>query len=432
MLAFKIKLLLGFTVFAFLIDWYVWQAYRTLYNKRNPKIKLIVKFIFWAIPILIVSILIASLFYPALEQKAAFRNYLMGIFFVIYLSKFFVVLFLIVDDIKRVIMHSFIFIKGKLRHLKAAEIEKEELEQSEKEKVSRSEFLSRTGILVGTLPLIVLTRGIVKGAYNYKLHKHELFFPNLPDAFDGLKVVQISDIHCGSFNDKDAVYKGIQLIKDQKPDLILFTGDLVNNRSNEAIEWMDMFSEIKAPMGVFSTLGNHDYGDYVSDWKSPEEKQANLEQLFSIHQDMGWNLLRNEHVLIERKFQRFGLIGVENWGDMGRFQKFGDIDKARKGMPDVPFQLLMSHDPSHFDKIVSQKHPDIDLTLSGHTHGFQFGVEIGGFKWSPSQYIYPHWAGKYKVARQMIYVNRGYGFLGYPGRVGILPEITVFTLTNEQ
>lgn len=430
MLAFKIKLLLGFTAFAFLIDWYVWQAYRTLYNKRSPKLKLIVKLIFWIIPVAITLVLISSIFIPELERNKVFRNYFMGIFFVVYLSKFFVVLFLILDDIKRLLKHIYIYVRGKIKHKKPAEIEQEEQAESVKEAITRSEFLSRTGIIVGTLPLILLTRGIVKGAYNYKLHKHEVFLPNLPDAFDGMKVIQISDIHCGSFTDRDAVYKGIQLIKDQKPDLVLFTGDLVNNKSEEAIEWMEMFSEIKAPMGVYSILGNHDYGDYVTDWKSPEEKQANLEQLFKIHKDMGWNLLRNEHIILDRKFQKLGLIGVENWGDMGRFQKFGDLDKARKGMPDVPVQILMSHDPSHFDKIVSQKYDNIDLTLSGHTHGFQFGVEIGGFKWSPSQYIYPHWAGMYQEARQKIYVNRGYGFLGYPGRVGILPEITVFTWTN--
>jgi predicted MPP superfamily phosphohydrolase len=191
-----------------------------------------------------------------------------------------------------------------------------------------------------------------------------------------------------------------------------------------------MFSEIKAPMGVFSILGNHDYGDYVTDWKSPAEKQKNLEDIYALHKNMGWNLLRNEHVILEKENKRLAILGVENWGDRGRFQKFGDIDVAKKGMPDVPVKILLSHDPSHFDTIVQPKHKDIDLTLSGHTHGFQFGVEMGHIRWSPSQYIYKHWADLYLLEKQMLYVNRGFGFLGYPGRVGILPEITVFTLNR--
>jgi hypothetical protein len=276
----------------------------------------------------------------------------------------------------------------------------------------------------------MLSRGLYSGAYNYQVRRVNLVLPNLPEAFDGLKVLQISDVHTGSFFDKDAVYKGIQLIKEQKAHVAVFTGDFVNNKTDEAYEWADMFSEIKAPMGVYSILGNHDYGDYVTDWKSAEEKAKNLTDLYDVHKNMGWNLLRNEHVLLEKENKRIGLLGVENWGDRGRFQRFGDIDKAKAGMPNVPVKILLSHDPSHFDTIVSKQHPDIDLTLSGHTHGFQFGVEFGHFKWSPSQYIYPHWADLYKIEKQMLYVNRGFGFLGYPGRVGILPEITVFTLNR--
>jgi predicted MPP superfamily phosphohydrolase len=276
----------------------------------------------------------------------------------------------------------------------------------------------------------MLSRGLFSGAYNYQVRRVNLVLPNLPEAFDGLKVLQISDVHTGSFFDKDAVYKGIQLIKEQKAHVAVFTGDFVNNKTEEAYEWVDMFSEVKAPMGVYSILGNHDYGDYVSDWASPEAKAKNLTDLYEVHKNMGWNLLRNEHVLLEKENKRIAILGVENWGDRGRFQRFGDVDKAKAGMPDVPVKIMLSHDPSHFDSIISKQHQDIDLTLSGHTHGFQFGVEFGSFRWSPSQFIYPHWADLYKIEKQMLYVNRGFGFLGYPGRVGILPEITVFTLNR--
>jgi predicted MPP superfamily phosphohydrolase len=221
----------------------------------------------------------------------------------------------------------------------------------------------------------------------------------------------------------------VDMVRDLKGDVVFFTGDLVNNQTNEAYDYADIFSTIKAPMGVFSTFGNHDYGDYMS-WPSLEAKQKNLDDLVQVHKDLGWHLMRNENVTLDIGQQRIGILGVENWGDKGRFQKFGDVEKAMKGLPDVPVKLLLSHDPSHFDHIVSQRNKDIDVTFSGHTHGFQFGVEIGSFKWSPSQYIYPRWAGLYQVGEQQLYVNRGFGFLGYPGRVGIMPEITVFELRN--
>jgi predicted MPP superfamily phosphohydrolase len=246
-------------------------------------------------------------------------------------------------------------------------------------------------------------------------------------AFRGLKIIQLSDIHTGSLLDRDAVHKGIQLAMNEKPDIAFFTGDLVNNQTSEAFPLMEHFSEIKAPMGVYSIFGNHDYGDYMV-WENEAQKVKNLSDLVGVHKDMGWNLLRNEHVMLERGGNKMALIGVENWGDRGRFQKYGDLEKAMQGMPSNDVKLLLSHDPSHFDNIVSKQHPDIAATFSGHTHGFQFGVENDFIKWSPSQYIYPHWAGLYIEGKQQIYVNRGFGFLGYPGRVGILPEITLFEL----
>jgi predicted MPP superfamily phosphohydrolase len=240
-------------------------------------------------------------------------------------------------------------------------------------------------------------------------------------------VVHISDIHCGSFTDKEAVVRGVEMVMAQKPDLILFTGDLVNNIADEMDDYMDVFNRLNAPLGVYSTLGNHDYGDY-SHWDTEEEKVANLEKLKSIHGTLGWRLLMNEHVALERDGERIALIGVENWSSKARFPKHGNLEKAHAGTKDFPFKILMSHDPSHWDAQVRKFYPDIDLMLAGHTHGMQFGIEIPGIRWSPVQYVYKQWAGLYERGRQKLYVNRGFGFIGYPGRVGILPEITVFEL----
>jgi predicted MPP superfamily phosphohydrolase len=264
--------------------------------------------------------------------------------------------------------------------------------------------------------------------YRYKLQELSLSFRDLPEAFKGLRIIHISDIHSGSFTDKRAVEKGIDLILEKKPDLILFTGDLVNDRAEEMTDFKDVFARLKAPMGVYSTLGNHDYGDYAK-WPSAEAKKENLEQLKKIHAEMGWRLLMNEHVVMEKNDQRIALLGIENWSAKSNFPKYGSLPAAYQGSEQIPFKILMSHDPSHWDAEVRQ-YKDIHLTLSGHTHGMQFGVEIPMFKWSPVQYVYKQWAGLYEEGHQKLYVNRGFGFIGYPGRVGILPEITLIELTN--
>ena len=432
MQSFKIKIFLSLSLFVILLDLYLWQAIKVLIKKHPIWYQKTIKWVYWSLPVLIVTAFFLLQFNSALASNRLVRTYLMGFFFVIYGSKLIAFLFIVVDDIKRLFIWFWHGIERKVLQQKK-QAEEEEMEESlvsNEKKITRSQFIARAGLVAGAVPFVMLSRGLYSGAYNYQVRRVNLVLPNLPEAFDGLKVLQISDVHTGSFFDKDAVYKGIQLIKEQKAHVAVFTGDFVNNKTDEAYEWADMFSEIKAPMGVYSILGNHDYGDYVTDWKSAEEKAKNLTDLYDVHKNMGWNLLRNEHVLLEKENKRIGLLGVENWGDRGRFQRFGDIDKAKAGMPNVPVKILLSHDPSHFDTIVSKQHPDIDLTLSGHTHGFQFGVEFGHFKWSPSQYIYPHWADLYKIEKQMLYVNRGFGFLGYPGRVGILPEITVFTLNR--
>jgi predicted MPP superfamily phosphohydrolase len=249
----------------------------------------------------------------------------------------------------------------------------------------------------------------------------------LPSAFKGFKIIQISDIHSGSLKEKEAVLKGVDLILQQKPDLILFTGDLVNDRAIEMKDWMEVFEKIKAPFGVFSVLGNHDYGDYVR-WDSAQAKQQNLQDLMQVHHQLGWRLLMNENVRIEKEGAYIQLVGIENWGAKARFPKYGKMDQAMKGVhPDDPI-ILMSHDPSHWEAQVIPEYPQVQLMLSGHTHGMQFGVENPYFKWSPVQWVYKQWAGIYQSGNQQLYVNRGFGFLGYPGRVGILPEITLIEL----
>ncbi len=427
MTEFKVWLVLSFVAFILLVDLYSWQAVKTLIRDKSDVIQVWTKRFFFTFTVITLSLFLSLNLFVSLEKNVVFRYYLLAVIFVIYLPKLLVCIFLLVEDTIR--LFRWIFIR--LKTLLVANVKKEGVPVSES-KISRSKFISQTAAVAGAIPMVMLSKGIFKGAYDYQVRNVPLYLKNLPSAFEGLKVLQLSDIHTGSLFDKDSVHKGIQLALAQKADVIFFTGDFVNNETSEAYELMDHFAEIKAPMGVYSILGNHDYGDYIS-WDSAEAKLKNLEDLVTVHKDMGWNLMRNTHVILEKSGQQIGLVGVENWGDRGRFQKFGNIDKARIGMPDVPVQLLLSHDPSHFDSIVSKdiNYKNINATFSGHTHGFQFGVENTFFKWSPSQYIYPHWAGLYRQGDQQLYVNRGYGFLGYPGRVGILPEITVFELRKE-
>ena len=270
---------------------------------------------------------------------------------------------------------------------------------------------------------------MVRGAFNYKIHAVKIVLPNLPSAFNGLKIVQISDIHSGSFISTTHLEEAINMINRQNADVIFFTGDLVNNLATETELLMEVLNKIEAPMGVFSILGNHDYGDYVQ-WDSREAKKKNLNDIKNIHAQLGWKLLMNEHVPLKKDDSEIVIIGVENWGANLNFPKYGDLKKAHTGTEKYPVKLLLSHDPSHWNFQVKEEYKDIDVTFSGHTHGFQFGIEIPGFKWSPAEYVYKQWAGLYQHDDQYIYVNRGLGFIGYPGRVGILPEITVLELFN--
>ena len=293
--------------------------------------------------------------------------------------------------------------------------------------MSRSSFLAKAALATAAIPVFSLVYGVVVNAYNYQFRKLTIKFPNLPEEFEGFRFIQLSDIHSGSFTRSEPLIHAVESINKMDADIILFTGDLVNNVAEEMVPYKEIFSRLKAKHGVLSTTGNHDYGDY-SQWNSVEEKKENFQRFMKTHAEMGWKLLMNENHVIERNGQKIAIIGIENWGHALHFPKYGKLDVAHKGTEDIPFKILMSHDPSHWDEQVRPQYPDIDLTLAGHTHGFQFGIENKYIKWSPSEWVYKQWAGLYQEGKQYIYVNRGFGFLGYPGRVGILPEITEITL----
>lgn len=340
----------------------------------------------------------------------AFQTYFSSILFIVFACKLLVVLFLFIDDLLRF---------GKVV-----------LNSASNEAAydpSRSKFLSQMGLLVAAVPFSALIYGMVKGAYDYRVKRVTLRFPNLPNAFDGYKMLQISDLHTGSFNTSSPLKAAVEIINKQQADLVLFTGDLVNNMAVELGKHLDTLKGINAKSGVFSVLGNHDYGDYVQ-WGSREAKRQNLQNLIDSHGKMGWQILLNENRLIEKDGEHIAILGVENWGNRAGFPKYGDLAKAYSGTENSPFKVLLSHDPSHWDGEINKRFPDIDLTLSGHTHGMQFGVNVPWLKWSPVQYVYEQWAGLYQKGKQYLYVNTGLGFLGYPGRVGFLPEITVFEL----
>ena len=405
-----------FIIIILLIDLYVFQAVKLTVQTATLKIKFTVYGLYWAVSAVVVLTLAVMPYINLDNWPKSFRTYWMATIIGLFLSKALTVIFLVADDLRRVLQWG----GGKLFY---QYIEGEPFKAAG---ISRSVFMSWLGLAIGGGLMTAMMVGFTN-KYRYQLKKVKLNFPNLPDAFKGLKMVHISDVHSGSFTDKKAVEHGVQMIMDQQADIILFTGDLVNDRAGEMAEYTDLFGRLRAPMGVYSTLGNHDYGDYKS-WSSPEEKIQNLENLKQLQANMGWRLLMNEHVILEKKGQQIALLGIENWGAKANFPKYGKLHEAYAGTEKYPFKILMSHDPSHWDAQVRSEYSDIDLTLSGHTHGMQFGVELPGFKWSPVQYVYKQWAGLYEQAHQKLYINRGIGFIGYPGRVGILPEITLIEL----
>ncbi len=398
------------------MDIYVFQVVRMLAQSASPRARIIVFLVYWLISAFALLLMIILPYVNYSNWPKPIRTYLFAIMIGLFFSKLFASMFFLIDDIRRGMM----WIVGKLFSNPSVDI------SESAEGITRSAFMSWFGIAIGGSLFGTLIYGF-SNKYNYQVKRVKLAYDNLPVGFKGLKIVHISDIHSGSFNDKNAVEKGVQKILNEKPDLVLFTGDLVNDKATEMETYMGVFKKIKAPMGVYSTLGNHDYGDYVQ-WDSKEAKAANLLQLKGVHAALGWNLMMNENKILERNGDKIALLGIENWGAKGRFPKYGKMDRAYPGTEKIPFKILMSHDPSHWDAQVRTVYPDIDLMLAGHTHGMQFGIELPGFRWSPVQLMYKQWAGLYEEAKQKLYVNRGYGFIGYPGRVGILPEITVIEL----
>ena len=406
------KFLLIVAFIALLLDLYVFQAVKALSQGLTPRWRAIVYGLYWGLSVLA---LLTLFFLPYIQYRAPRAySYLFTIAIGIYIGKLIATVFLLIDDIRRLIQWA------------VSKAVSRPASNTPAEAIPRSIFLSWLGIGLGSGIFSSLVYGF-GNKYNYKVHHIKLSYDNLPAAFKGFKIVQLSDIHSGSFADPEAVNKGIDRVLAEKPDIILFTGDLVNNIATEMTDYKALFARLQAPMGVYSTLGNHDYGDYLW-WETAELKKANLDHLKQIQADMGWRLLMNEHVALERGGEQIALLGIENWSAKARFPKYGKMSQAYPGVEKYPFKILMSHDPSHWDAEVRPHYPDVDLMLAGHTHGMQWGIDLPGFKWSPVNFVYKQWAGLYEEGKQKLYVNRGFGFIGYPGRFGILPEITVIEL----
>lgn len=400
------------SILLLIFDLYIYKAILNIYPNWSKKKKNNFTAIWWGFSIFLIIGVFISIFY---NIKLGIRAVLLVGFFITFVTKLSFIPILFIDDIRRGI----IWFKNKFKAEPQTKVETAT-------QISRSEFLVKAGMGVAAIPFGTLTWGIVSGAYDYHVKRQTLYFPNLPKEFDGIKLGQLSDIHSGSFYNQKAVAGGVDMLLKEKPDFIFFTGDLVNGKASEMRDYQDVFSKVKAPLGVYSSLGNHDYGLYEK-WPTEKARLANLESIKKVHQLMGWNLLMNEHKRLKVNGQEIGILGIENWG-AGRFPKFGKMEEAVKNTDDLAVKLLLSHDPSHWRAEVLEKYPQIDASFAGHTHGSQFGVETEYLKWSPVQYIYNEWNGLYQEGKQQLYVNVGYGFIGYPGRVGIMPEITIFEL----
>ena len=414
------KPLLLFGLFVLVVEYYSLVAVRTVLRQSDGSLNWLLFSFYVFLSIITLWSLYAFPHYGRSAWPSVSLKYFVNIFIGVFIGKVLVAAIMLLADIFMVIPNLVSFIYSFKNYPIGNPPESSRF-------ISRFAFISQTALLVGGALTVGLAYGM-RNRYRYKLDHIKLSLKDLPDEFKGLRIIQISDIHSGSFDDPAAVTEGVEAIMNEKPDLILFTGDLVNDRAGEIVPYKEVFNKLNAPLGVYSVLGNHDYGDYVR-WQSDEEKKENLEQLKQHHADMGWRLLVNEHVLLEKGNQQIALIGIENWGARG-FTKYGDMKKAVAGLEnaEVPVKILLSHDPSHWEAEVRKDYQDISLTLSGHTHGMQFGIDIPGFKWSPVQYVYKQWAGLYQKENQYLYVNRGFGFIGYQGRLGILPEITMIEL----
>jgi predicted MPP superfamily phosphohydrolase len=415
----RLPVLIILSIFIIAFDFYCYKAITGVFKSWKPGTKRLFAIAWWSYSILLLIGVFVSIFITIPSAYLGIRSVILVAFFLTLACKIVFLPFLVIDDIRR------LYLKIKRTFQKKEDSVKTDV--SNAEPITRSSFLMKAGLITAAVPLTSLTWGIATGAYDYQVVRKPLILPNLPSAFEGMTLGQISDIHSGSFYNPKAVRGGVELLLAQKPDLIFFTGDLVNDMATEMRDYQDIFSKVKAPLGVYSSLGNHDYGDYHFGKEGSPAKARNLRDVIKTHERMGWDLLMNKHRRLKVDGQEIGILGIENWG-MGRFPKYGRMDLATKDTDDLPVKLLLSHDPSHWRAEVLEKYPQIDAMFSGHTHGMQFGVRTKDFQWSPVQYIYNEWAGLYTENKQQLYVNVGYGFLGYPGRVGILPEITIFEL----
>ena len=410
----RIMTLIIFVTLFLVIDYYVFQAVVTVSKNWSDQWRNIFQYGFWVPTAISIIALLWWTFGDPYKYSPGFRNWVLTGLVAVYFSKVFSVIFLFIDDIRRGVNWVAQFFQSGSQ------------EKLPGEGITRSEFLSKTALIAAAVPFGAMTYGIISGAHDYRIRRQVVKLPNLPRSFDGITIAQLSDIHSGSFFNKRAVRGGVEMVLSEKPDLIFFTGDLVNNEAIEVKEYIDVFNKLRAPLGVYSVTGNHDYGDYHR-WPSAEAKRKNFGDLIEAHRLLGFDLLMNRNHILKQNGDKIAIMGVENWGGRG-FTKYGKLDQAYKGSEEAAVKLLLSHDPSHWDAQVRQQFPDIDVMLSGHTHGFQFGVELGSFKWSPSQYAYKQWAGLYQDGSQYLYVNRGFGYIGYPGRIGMPPEITILEL----
>jgi predicted MPP superfamily phosphohydrolase len=398
-------------------DHYILKGFRAAFKNKRFSYKKWFLVLYWLSAACLISILLLGIYSKlGAGMRAAF---LFG-YALVFIFKICFLFFIFIDDIRRGIIYLF------KKNRQPAE-DTSAVTENNADTIPRSEFLMKAGLLSGIVPLVAIKLSMSKGCYDYHVKYVDLYLPNLPKAFDGIKVGQISDIHSGGFYNKTAVKGGVDMLQREKPDVTFFTGDLVNGVAWEMKDYQDIFARVKAPLGVYSILGNHDYGDYGI-WPSLAAKQKNNADIIATHKNMGWDILIDENRRLKVDGQEIGILGIGNWGEMSRFPKYGKMEEAIKNTDDLPVKLLLSHDPSHWRAEVLSKYPQIDAVFAGHTHGLQFGIRTKEFQWSPIEYVYSEWAGLYREKHQQIYVNVGYGFAGFKGRVGILPEITIFTL----
>jgi predicted MPP superfamily phosphohydrolase len=403
-----------------LMDAYSWWGITKIISDFRKRAKRIIALIYWIIPFLILTgFSIILLFQDNIpgDRILSYFHLISGSFFVFYLPKLIFIIFNIIDDI--------IY---QIRKFMTVWQQKNEKSITTGQKITRRKLLTQAGIVFAGLPLLPLVYGIAYGRFDFTIRRLNLNFPGLPSSFNGFKIVQISDFHIGTFIDhQDQVKKLVEMVNTERADLLLFTGDFINNYSTEMDSFLDILKKIQAKYGKYSILGNHDYGEYVQ-WKTAAEKKANIDRLINLQEDIDFDLLLDESRKIKISDEEIELIGIQNWG-MPPFPQYGDLNKAMKNVNDNALKILMSHDPTHWDAQVREK-TNIDLMLSGHTHGAQFGIEIPGWRWSPVTLRYKQWGGLYSEGKQHLYVNTGLGSIGYPGRVGMPPEITVFELRN--